>query len=68
LTRIKAATQLEVAAAFAVKPATVRRWEARLTGVGVPGLDTAPLLRRAAKSRQQPQLGVDRPDVTQAGA
>ena len=38
LTRIKAATQLEVAAAFAVKPATVRRWEARLTGVGVAGL------------------------------
>ena len=38
LTRIKAATQLEVAEAFAVKPATVRRWETRLTDAGLAGL------------------------------
>ena len=38
LMRIKAATQLEVAEAFAVKPATVRRWETRLTDAGVAGL------------------------------
>jgi len=38
LVRIKAATQLEVAEAFAVKPATVRRWEAQLTESGVAGL------------------------------
>lgn len=30
LVRIKAATQLEVAEAFGVKPATVRRWDAWL--------------------------------------
>jgi prepilin-type processing-associated H-X9-DG protein len=38
LVRIKAATQLEVAEAFAVKPATVRRWETWLTDSGVVGL------------------------------
>ena len=38
LMRIKAATQLEVAEAFAVKPATVRRWETRLADAGVAGL------------------------------
>ena len=38
LMRIKAATQLEVAEAFAVRPATVRRWETRLTDGGVAGL------------------------------
>src|SRR6202158_2040207 len=38
LMRIKAATQLEVAEAFAVKPATVRRWETWLTESGVVGL------------------------------
>ncbi len=38
LIRIKAATQLEVAEAFAVKPATVRRWEVRLADAGVGGL------------------------------
>ena len=38
LMRIKAATQLEIAEAFAVKPATVRRWEARLTDAGIAGL------------------------------
>src|SRR3974390_2459168 len=38
LIRIKAATQLEVAEAFVVKPATVRRWEAQLSGGGVAGL------------------------------
>jgi prepilin-type processing-associated H-X9-DG protein len=38
LMRIKAATQLQVAEAFAVKPATVRRWEAQLTDAGVAGL------------------------------
>ena len=38
LMRIKAATQLEVAEAFAVKPATVRRWEARFADAGVAGL------------------------------
>ena len=31
LVRIKAATQVEVAEAFAVKPATVRRWDAQLS-------------------------------------
>jgi prepilin-type processing-associated H-X9-DG protein len=38
LIRIKAATQLEVADAFAVKPATVRRWETRFTDAGLAGL------------------------------
>jgi len=38
LMRIKAATQLEIAEAFAVKPATVRRWEAQLTDAGIAGL------------------------------
>ncbi|MGB5150677.1 MAG: hypothetical protein WBN99_12110, partial [Mycobacterium sp.] len=38
LVRIKAATQLEVAESFAVKAATVRRWEARLTDGGLVGL------------------------------
>lgn len=38
LMRIKAATQRDVATAFAVKPATVRRWESRLTDAGVAGL------------------------------
>jgi prepilin-type processing-associated H-X9-DG protein len=38
LMRIKAATQLQVAEAFAVKPATVRRWEIRLTDAGLAGL------------------------------
>ncbi|HEV7453520.1 MAG TPA: hypothetical protein VGO16_19515 [Pseudonocardiaceae bacterium] len=38
LMRIKAATQLEVAEAFAVKPATVRRWETRLSDAGLAGL------------------------------
>ena len=38
LIRIKAATQLEVAHAFGVKPASVRRWETRLADAGVAGL------------------------------
>jgi prepilin-type processing-associated H-X9-DG protein len=38
LMRIKAATQLQVAEAFAVAPATVRRWETRLADDGVAGL------------------------------
>ena len=38
LMRIKAATQLQVAEAFAVGPATVRRWETRLADAGVAGL------------------------------
>jgi prepilin-type processing-associated H-X9-DG protein len=38
LIRIKAATQLEVAHAFGVKPASVRRWETRLADSGVAGL------------------------------
>jgi hypothetical protein len=38
LVRIKAATQLEVAEAFGVKPATVRRWDAGFTASGVAGL------------------------------
>ena len=38
LMRIKAATQLEIAETFGVKPATVRRWEARLTDAGIAGL------------------------------
>jgi prepilin-type processing-associated H-X9-DG protein len=40
LMRIKAATQLQVAAAFAVKPATLRRWETRCSHAGVAGLLT----------------------------
>jgi type VII secretion protein EccE len=40
LTRIKAATQLQVAAAFAVNPATLRRWETRCRDAGVAGLRT----------------------------
>jgi hypothetical protein len=42
LVRIKAATQLEVAEAFAVKPASVRRWETRFADVGVAGLLAEP--------------------------
>ena len=38
LIRINAATQLEVAEAFAVKPATVRRWDAQHADAGVAGL------------------------------
>ena len=38
LVRIKAATQVEVAEAFGVKPATVRRWETWLVDSGVVGL------------------------------
>ena len=38
LIRIKAATQLQVAEAFAVQPATVRRWETQLADMGVAGL------------------------------
>src|SRR6516164_7716056 len=38
LVRIKAAIQLEVAEAFGVKPATVRRWDAWLAASGVAGL------------------------------
>ena len=38
LVRIKAATQVEVAEAFGVKPATVRRWDAWLADSGVVGL------------------------------
>jgi transposase len=38
LMRIKAATQLEVAAAFAVRPATLRRWDAQHSDAGVAGL------------------------------
>ena len=38
LVRIKAATQVQVAEAFAVKAATVRRWEAQLADAGVGGL------------------------------
>ncbi|KZS58097.1 hypothetical protein A4G28_05780 [Mycobacterium ostraviense] len=38
LVRIKAATQVQVAEAFAVRPATLRRWDAALTDAGVAGL------------------------------
>jgi hypothetical protein len=38
LVRIKAATQLEVAEAFGVKPAAVRRWDAWCAACGVAGL------------------------------
>ena len=38
LMRIKAATQLEIAEAFAVGPASVRRWETQLTDTGIAGL------------------------------
>jgi prepilin-type processing-associated H-X9-DG protein len=38
LVRIKAATQREVAGAFAVKPATLRRWDAQHADAGVAGL------------------------------
>jgi type VII secretion protein EccE len=40
LTRVKAATRLQVAAAFAVNPATLRRWETRCNDAGVAGLLT----------------------------
>ena len=40
LIRIKAATQLEVAHAFGVKPASVRRWETRLADSGVAAMAT----------------------------
>jgi hypothetical protein len=42
LVRIKAATQLQVAEAFGVKPASVRRWETRFAGAGVAGLLAEP--------------------------
>ncbi len=38
LMRIKVATQLEIAEAFGVRPATVRRWGARFAEAGVAGL------------------------------
>jgi transposase len=38
LMRIKAATQLQIAAAFTVKPATVRRWDAAHAEAGMAGL------------------------------
>jgi transposase len=38
MVRIKAATQLQVAEAFAVRPATVRRWGIAHAGAGVAGL------------------------------
>jgi transposase len=38
LMRIKAATQLQVAEAFAVRPATARRWDAQHADAGVTGL------------------------------
>jgi hypothetical protein len=38
LMRVKAATQLQVAEAFAVRPATVRRWDAQYADAGVAGL------------------------------
>jgi prepilin-type processing-associated H-X9-DG protein len=38
LVRIKAAAQLQVAEAFAVKPATLRRWDTRHADAGVAGL------------------------------
>jgi transposase-like protein len=38
LVRIKAAPQLEVAGAFAVKPATLRRWDTQHANAGVAGL------------------------------
>jgi type VII secretion protein EccE len=40
LTRIKVATRLQVAAAFTVNPATLRRWETRCSDAGVAGLLT----------------------------
>jgi hypothetical protein len=40
LTRLKAATELQVAAAFAVNPATLRRWETRCSDTGAAGLLT----------------------------
>lgn len=45
LMRITAATQLEVAKAFAMKPATLRRWDTQHADAGVAGLlseDTGP--------------------------
>ncbi len=42
LMRIEAATQLEVAHAFGVKPATVRRWDAAHASAGVAGLSPEP--------------------------
>jgi type VII secretion protein EccE len=40
LTRIKVATQQQVAAAFTVNPATLRRWQTRCSDAGVAGLLT----------------------------
>jgi hypothetical protein len=42
LMRIKAATQFEVAEVVAVKPASMRRWETRLSDAGVAGLLAEP--------------------------
>jgi hypothetical protein len=42
LMRIKAAAQLQVAEAFAVTAATVRRWETRLADDGVAGVGPVP--------------------------
>jgi transposase len=53
LMRVKAATQLEVAEAFAVKPATVRRWETRLTDAGLAGL----LAERKGPKRKSKLIG-----------
>ena len=52
LMRIKAATQLQVAEAFAVRPATVRRWETRLATPVSPGC--SPNARAPNASRNSP--------------
>ena len=51
LMRIKAATQLEIAAAFAVRPAKVRRWDATAWA------QSAQWLLRAFASRASSALG-----------
>ena len=65
LIRIKAATQLQVAEAFAVKPATVRRWDAQHCDAGVAGLvpnAKAPnASRNSPATRSRPSAGCARP-------
>jgi type VII secretion protein EccE len=50
LTRIKAATKLQIAAAFAVNPATLRRWLTRCSDASVAGLLTQ---RKGPKRRSK---------------
>ena len=62
LVRIKAATQLEVAEAFAVKPASVRRWEIRFTDAGLAGLLAE---RKGPKRKSKLTADTRTPDTAQ---